>query len=269
MRLITVINIILVFIIANASAQNDLIKTKQYLLSFKQAKLSLGAGLEFGGGSLYRYEGTEPSVNEVMDPFFFTAGALLDLYAPKSRISFATAAQFSYLNYTYSASHNQKFNYNDITQEYLMFPLFAKISMGNKFSAVNLVFFGGISLDIPFMYKDSSTLIFNVIHKDAKILKTTLSEHVGIAVQLNFRGKDRDNLYIDIKDNTGSSYGRIIFPRIWITLKASRSPSNILNQSYESEVFEGVDNNTLDFHDLRFSLGFVYFLGSNQKHEIR
>lgn len=251
-------------------AQEDLINTKQSFVSFDKAKLTLGIGGEIGGNSLFLYQGTSPMESEIVDPLYFTGSVLFDLHSPKSIVGLAFGLNFDWRNFTYSGISGSTFSYNDIDMQYFEIPVYLKMRLGGKFSKSNLVLFGGGSFDLPFMYRDSSTLTYEVIHKDKAILQSGFSAVGGLAWQLNFRGKMRDDFSYSIYEtSTNEKVLDIIFPRIWIYVKANKSLYNLYNTSYETSIFSDYNNEDLDFSDIRFSLGFMYFIGGNQKNEVQ
>ena len=256
------------FAVCNESivAQEDLINTKQSLLSFDKAKLTLGIGGEIGGNSLFLYQGSIPLESEIIDPFYFAGSLLFDVHSPKSIIGFAFGLNFDWRLFTYSGMNSSSFSYNTIDIQNIEIPIYLKMKFGGKFSRLNLIMFGGGSFNIPFMYKDSSTLTYEIIHKDKAILKSGFSAIGGLAWQFNFRGKMRDQSAFSVYETgTNEKVLDILFPRIWIYIKVSKSLYSLYNNEYESLIFSDYSNEELDFRDIRFSLGFMYFLGS--KHE--
>ncbi len=251
-------------------AQDDLLNTRQYLLSFNKTKLSLGIGGDIGGNSVFLYKGTKPMKSEIVGPFYFSGILFFDFHSPKSIIGLALAPNFDWLMFTYVGTHSASFSYNNIDVQYIKIPLYLKMKFGKKFSATNLVFFGGGSFDIPIMYKDSNTLTLQINHNDNAILQSGFSTTAGIALQLNFRGKMRDQMAFSVQETgTNEKVFDILFPRIWIYAKASQMLYNLYNVDYGVPIFTDYTNEELDFRDIRFSLGFMYFLGGKRQNRVQ
>ena len=242
-------------------SQDDLINTKQYIFTFDKAKVSTGIGFAYGFGGMIIPEGSNPPKADILEPLYFSGGLLFDLHSPKSFIGFAFGAEFDWQRFTYIGNHEQTTYWDEIDMQYIRIPGYLKLKFGGKFSFMNVILFGGGSIDYPFKYIDSSYLSNAVIHKTSKILDPGISAIAGLTFQFNFNGKQRRERILNEED--------LYFPKMWIYLKASRRLYNAYNQDYGLDIFENQENENLDYRDLKISMGVVYFLGGNRNNSVQ
>ena len=257
--------VVLMFYVHQTYAQrSDLLNTPMKFFTLNQSRINTGLSVEIGAGSLLNFQGILPNQLTIeSDSSLFGGLTLLcDVTSPKSRLNFHFGVGWDYLGVRFLENQTTPFE-ADLLQ--LHFPFYAKFTFGKKWADVNPVFFVGGAYNLPLGYWIN----------DSKIGSDAISKYIslstGLAIQANFRGKEREGLKEKIVNN------RVVYvkdrtpPRIWLFLKVNYTPisGDFYNPSFTKNIISYYSSDNLNYKDYRISIGIANFWGENKKNSIR
>lgn len=252
MRIIEISICFVLIMCFSLQAQDDLLNTRQKLFSFRQAKVSVGLGLE-GGGAMFHGMLPDGYRTEKDTTTILAAAVLIfDIDAPNSRFSFTSGAEYS--NQGLLFLNDSIYDQISVRMRQIHIPLFLKFKIGGKFSKSNLLLMVGGSYNIPIKY--SSLDSHGFVENNLIIVQNTYSWSSSIVWQINIRGDE-------------SGMGTNIPPRIWLYFKCTGLMKSLFNPELQGNIFDYTSEEELDYRDVKLVFGMAYLFSSKNKHEVK
>lgn len=252
MRITKYLCLLLIFYHSILYAQDDLLNTSQKLLSFQQAKFSIGGGLE-GGGAYFN--GSLPSGYQFKkDTSTYLASGFLifDIDAPNSHLSFTSGVEYS--NQGFIFINDSKSFIKNFRIQQINIPFYIKFKMGGKFAKNNLILLAGGAYTIPVSFSNRDD--FGRVNTDISLVQNNYAWIGGLVWQMNLRGKARE-VYSHAP------------PRIWLYLKYKQMLNNLFNPKYGGEVLGYFGEEKFEYKDSKLVFGIAYLFGSTEKHQVK
>ncbi len=225
------------------------IKFPPKFLTFRNARISLGLGVELGlAGDGYHFLGQpdDLEISFVDKTPFVGLNLAFDIYAPNSILGLYTEVNYGISEF--SIGRNGLFD--DIRISQIEVPVFLKFRFGAIDSRSHFLLLMGGSYSVPIKLENGNGFGF------LKDKKEKLNNFLGIGGMLGYElslGGD------DSKD-TKQPKSELDKMRIILFVRPNYKLDNLFNTEHPEQILSSVPNNQLDFKDLTISVGIKVFI---------